>query len=338
MTPEEMNQITRTARTLANEILDSKLAPRSEAAYAAIIKRCYVRDAEGNIEGFEYPPEPTRKRTYYQYRAAFRRYLGGQIKAILARADSCQRSGNQGMREAELAGLQEILEMLGPEGRFGKKFIANQDTERTENRSKRRTLRYFQKNWEEKVFEAAGPIWQPAIAALAIAGCRPGELEKGVCVTKDMDKVTLRIAGLKTNSGHGQPQRTITVYRTDLTAKYIDALPEGEVKVKSGSLRTTLNRISHRLWPKKKEKISAYSFRHRTASNAKAAGVDPVEIAAILGHSVTKTQSMYGATAQGSRSRGEGVTATASREIRDNRRLPPGLREDLAETASARPE
>jgi integrase len=164
-------------------------------------------------------------------------------------------------------------------------------------------------------------------------------LAKGVSVTKNGDSVTFRISGIKTNSGHGQPERTITISRTDLTARFIDALPdEGEVKVNAGSLRTTLNRLSHRLWPKKKATISAYSFRHRAASDVKAAGVAPVVIAATLGHAVTKTQSMYGASAQGSASRGEGITAAGSRPIKDNRRLPPGLREDLAEAEAARPE
>jgi len=255
MTSDEMNQITKTARTLAKTILDQPIGERTKVAYAQIIERCWIRDGEGDKVGFEYPPEPTRKRTYYQYRAAFRRYLGNQIKAILARADSCQRSGNQEMREAEMAALPGILELLGPEGRFGKKFVADPEKEKTENRGKRRTLRYFEKNWAGQVFEAAPPAWRPAIAVLALAGCRPGELAKGVQVTKASDKVTFRIICLKTNSGHGQPERTVTISRTDLTTRYIDALPNnGEVQINPGSLRTILNRISHRLWPKKKQR------------------------------------------------------------------------------------
>ncbi len=335
MTTDEMNALTKTARTLMNGILGHPISAATEATYAKIIERHYTRDEEGTPDGIVYP-QPTRKRTWYQARAAFRRNIAGQVKAILKRADDCQRAGDRLGRANELDALPACLEMLGPEGRFGKKATFDPETERKENRGKRRTLKHFPDDWREKVFSAASPRMQRAIAALALSGCRPSELSKGVQISRTGDRITMTIKGSKTNDGHGQPERAITIERNEENAMFFACLDPGEISEDDGYVRVSLHRISRRLWPRHKNVVSAYNFRHQVASDIKSAGTDSSQIAMTLGHAVEKTQSMYGQALQGSGKSGI-IAATGSREVKDNRRLPPGLREDLGEEETSRP-
>ena len=59
--------------------------------------------------------------------------------------------------------------------------------------------------------------------------------------------------------------------------------------------------------------ISAYSFRHQSASDMKGRGDDPVKIAEALGHASTRTQSRYGSPSKGIRA--DRSSARATREV-----------------------
>lgn len=334
MTTEEMNELTKVARSLANEILEQAIAPGTKETYQKIIDRhvpkAYIcsEDMEGISISYKYP-EPTRKRTWYQVRAAFRRDLAEGIKQILSRADHCQRVGNVGRREAELTALPKVIEMLSPEGIFGKKVKFDASVERKENKGKRRTLRNLPDSWREMIFDASTPKLKQSVAVLALTGCRPDELKKGISVSESELGIIFTIHGSKTNDGHGQQERTLTIERTEQNARFFDAIQAGEIQEDDGYVRVSLNRLSKKIWPNRKSVISAYNFRHQMISDLKNTGADSIRIALTLGHSVTKTQSMYGQANQGRSGSGGLIDASGSREVKNNRRLPKKLREEV---------
>ena len=331
MTTEEMNELTKSARMLANEILNPAISPGTQETYRKIIDRHSIREysdsPEGTIVDYEYP-EPTRKRTWYQVRAAFRRFHAEGICHILRRADACQRSGNAAMREEEMGALHEVMAELSSEGRFGKKVQFDPNIERKENKGKRRTLRNFPDDWREMIFNASPERLKRSVAVLALTGCRPDELKKGISISVSGNVITFAICGSKTNNGHGQPERTLSIWRDEQNAQFFDAIKPGKIQEDDGYIRVSLRRISKKIWPKRKSIISAYSFRHQMSADLKKNGIDCEEIALRLGHSVTKTQSIYGHTNQG-KSGGIGqFEITGSRKVKDNRRLPQKLREE----------
>lgn len=59
--------------------------------------------------------------------------------------------------------------------------------------------------------------------------------------------------------------------------------------------RIALWRAARALWPRRKKQPTLYSPRHQFAADAKSVGLQPTEIAALMGHSVTEThQAHYG--------------------------------------------
>lgn len=59
--------------------------------------------------------------------------------------------------------------------------------------------------------------------------------------------------------------------------------------------RRALHRAAHALWPRRHHHPTLYTGRHQFAANAKASGLAPEAVAALMGHAVTEThQTHYG--------------------------------------------
>lgn len=329
MTQDEMNLLTRNTRALANSILGQAISQKSIDEYARIIHRHSTSSETGELRLPD--PQNMRKRTWFTVKAAFRRYYATQILMILKEADYYQRDGNQKDREFCLLRLADPITKISPEmnGLFAQIRHFDPTKERNENKGKRKTLKSFPDDWRQRIFDAATPRLRKSVAIHALTGCRPAELEKGITISESGEGVlTFRIQGAKTDRGHGQPVRTLTISRNPNNAIFYDVLEGGgEFKEDSGFVRVNLHRLSRKLWPRHKSTISAYSFRHQLASDIKKSGTDPIEIAMVLGHSGTRTQSLYGHAAQGGKGgASHGITVVGSRKVKDNRRLPPGRR------------
>jgi integrase len=71
--------------------------------------------------------------------------------------------------------------------------------------------------------------------------------------------------------------------------------------LKSSSLEHQLKRLQGRLatvtkklWPRRKHRISLYSYRHLMGSDLKASGMSRIEIAAVMGHQSVDSVNVYG--------------------------------------------
>ena len=70
---------------------------------------------------------------------------------------------------------------------------------------------------------------------------------------------------------------------------------QGDFEVAYQGCRLALHRATKTLWPRRMQQPSLYTGRHQFAANAKASGLMPEAIAALMGHAVTEThQTHYG--------------------------------------------
>ena len=150
---------------------------------------------------------------------------------------------------------------------------------------------------------------------LTLTGCRPSELVHGIDAWRGKDEVTGKllihfcIRGAKVKDSQGQPQRTIS-YATNgphPLVIVVNELPDTQpVPRVFAQVRSTVNltleirRLAHSLWPKHKQPITAYCFRHQFAADLKASG-DEDAASRGLGHISARTRRFYGTAGQASK-------------------------------------
>lgn len=181
--------------------------------------------------------------------------------------------------------------------------------------SKRSQMASFSDDWPDQIWAAVsginggkGAAWRLAVAVLAVTGCRPSALERGVTfsLVRDGSKsfIEATIPGVKLTSTRGQPEHRFrwatesdTHRPTELLtlAKAAMAAPGRTLTITydAEAISTRLREVSRTLWPRRKFQITAYCYRHLLSATAKAAGADPAELAAAMGHRSTESQGAY---------------------------------------------
>ena len=166
--------------------------------------------------------------------------------------------------------------------------------------------------------------WLDHAAVAALSGARPEELQ-----TATYDRVgndlRITIKGAKFSATKGQEWRKLVIKNDGgsefqhLIAKATSspkalALPSG-VKDYPDSFSAALARAGKQVFPAGCPRMSGYVYRHAFASDLKADGLPREQIAAALGHAVTKTQDCYGRAA-GGRAGARAVSVTCERGIK----------------------
>jgi integrase len=193
---------------------------------------------------------------------------------------------------------------------------------------KRKDLRGLPDDWRQQILDLM-PNYRLPILTLAITGCRPAELVKGVEWTLVNDKLHAVIHGAKVTKYAGQTIREL-IYPVEpgMSMALADILRENNgslrVTVKSaGSITWAIRSVGKRAFPKFKKAITAYCFRHQVAADEKAnsqGSEDPkaamLTLSALLGHAVDRTRGYYGHQKQ---ARSGGVSpekVVASKEVK----------------------
>lgn len=153
-----------------------------------------------------------------------------------------------------------------------------------------------------------GGQWHLPLAVMYATGCRPAELKEGVHVRRrPSGQIEVVIKGAKINAkqGRGMPIRVQVLQTKDPENKpypwagpLLAALENEEkirVQIKSpDAFSKRIAEASRKLWPKRHEHASAYSFRHAFARDLKVANSPQLMIAGAMGHATTKAQGSYG--------------------------------------------
>lgn len=201
-------------------------------------------------------------------------------------------------------------------------------------------IRGLPSDWREQLFaRLPGPQRTPFLV-LALTGCRPIELQKGVWVTLaeqgGRDLFLFEIEGAKVTTHSGQPQRQLwrEIHRCPLATLLYNRLcdvldgasaqPRIQVSVACGrSVSDAVTRYGTQLWPQH-GRLSAYALRYQFKEDLRLAGRNRDFIARAMGHSNDVSQNYYGPrrrsnfkpSGQGAHSDAGFVSAQASRVIR----------------------
>ena len=144
------------------------------------------------------------------------------------------------------------------------------------------------------------------LACGSLTGLRPTEWQTVQVEFPDADRpeeddhliLVVKNAKHDHERAHGA-ERRVHVYLaqehwTDFLSFIHDLQAQDYQKAYTGC-RTALWRAARALWPRRKKQPTLYSSRHQFAADAKSVGLEPTEIAALMGHSITEThQAHYG--------------------------------------------
>lgn len=183
-------------------------------------------------------------------------------------------------------------------------------------------------DWRDRLWNRLTKLKSPWLTYAAVAsltGCRPTEIE-GVQVAMDnAGGLIFTIEGAKTNDGHGQPVRVLTLCNDPPRPEFAHLYKLAPFEVKapevsnpSNAFTKALERASRASFTTKAPLMSPYVYRHALASDLKADATDPAQIAQVLGHSVERTQRFYGHTASGTKGN-RCVCAIGNREVRTHK-------------------
>lgn len=174
--------------------------------------------------------------------------------------------------------------------------------------TKRTGLSSLPKDWRQRLWRLVRPdaLYRDAIAVLSVVGARPAEVTRGIRVRLFKDGMTLifRINGAKVTETQGQPIRVIRSICTRPEADHLREMcrkAKGTVLIRAvcspKRLRDSVSHYGSMAFPIKEEDdyiVSPYSFRHQISADMKTEETDRKRIAAVLGHTSTRTASKYG--------------------------------------------
>jgi len=273
------------------------------AGYKREAKRLASNAKNGDIAGMLVAArETTKARTWYRRRAALVHVTRTMLERLMQTQTAMQ-------REAKDEAWSSLVKQMG---RWADAFQEMIDAKPPEvlqpRRSKRASLAGLPPDWRRQLVDRV-PTYRDAALVCAVTGCRPAELETGVQLRIEGGMLVARIDGAKVREKHGQPWRELSwsletendLVR-ELVAKVAGAGGLLTVATASGKrFSDALAKASARIWPKRREPLTAYSFRHAAAADMKASGLPGDDISAALGHASDVTKSMYGHARQGSR-------------------------------------
>lgn len=168
------------------------------------------------------------------------------------------------------------------------------------SKMKRFPMRDFRKILNALEYEKhdwSGDLENWLIAGL-LTGLRPGEWARTKYFEDESGPYILVQNAKKTNGRAHGPTRTILL--DGLNNSERNTIKEhisranifehaNDYKRFYHACAAILSRLTRRLWPKRTEHVTLYSTRHQFSANAKASGLLPEELAALMGHAVDTT-------------------------------------------------
>lgn len=353
MEKQELYDIVREARQALRPThpqaatLDNKVTDKTEQEYWKCVRRFFTKiplksnrsraTQEDNTEieevaRFAYFPEDaeaiikkvssySKASTIRTYATAIRYVSMRSLDQILKRIDRNQKDGNW---EAayRIASSKFMIALIRLARTLPEEYLKGA-TQRSPRKSKKQSLTGLPDDWRFKVIERADPEYQLAITMLALTGCRPEELAKGIRVTQREDGLYAEIHGAKVTQHAGQVKRTLKLHpvkASELLSPYMKGLEVMVVKFdQKNSLTTHIRSVAKKLWPRKKESVTSYCFKHAMSADCKASPDfknHPESISMVLGHRVDRTRSYYGTGSQGNLDGMAPAEVTASHEVR----------------------
>lgn len=187
-------------------------------------------------------------------------------------------------------------------------------------------------------------LWQAAkelddrdetCAAILLAenlGVRPVEM---LSLRVDPESGVVHVIGAKKAGGLRGADRVLTlpddikVRKNIASAARIVQRAEREKEGAIHRIQSRLDRLSRKLWPRRKGRPSLYTFRHAMGGNLKALGLNRRAVAYIMGHQSTQSVEVYGDRRKGTGTVGIKITGQEAQAFqgRENHSEPHAPRE-----------
>ncbi len=296
--------------------VDTKLTPNTEADYLKIAKRLYGVGKDKNIL-HPYDAESiiakvrsvSKYSTLRKYARAIRHEALKKLSEILQKLDKAQRNNQHDLvknvvMQPSFDGYITLAKMLPAEYKEG--WIPE-----SKRKSKKISLRGLPEDWREQMANnSSGQYHIPMLVILA-TGCRPAELKNGVKLILENGELSAVINGAKVTKHSGQEIRNLKLANNEITEKLKTYLIKDNgnpiiTVEKPNSVSTHMRSVGKRIWPKRKESITAYTARHAMAADCKASPLsetNPDFVSKVLGHQADDTKSYYGTRSQSSSDR-----------------------------------
>jgi hypothetical protein len=260
------------------------------------------------------------KSTHQHLRSALIWYHKNAIREIAMAHGwpSCDFAGLE-LKLAPHLGALDILQPIAPERALIQSCEFSYRGLKKTAFSKRRALASLPPDWREQMIGLVDIDERLPLVLLAVTGCRPSEIAKGVEIRRQGKYFLVGIIGSKVRGENGQPFRVLQINAKHAWGKRLAECLEDESEViryqeRVRILQHKIARIARR-WKQSMGisgyQISSYSFRHQLAADLKHLGEPPIWISAVLGHRSTRTASCYGAWSQGSGEQGAVIKTVA---------------------------
>ena len=201
--------------------------------------------------------------------------------------------------------------------------------QRIAKHSKKSDLKHLPDNWRQEIINRM-PKYKLQVITLALTGCRPEELKKGVKWELSNNQLIATIKGAKVKELSGQPERKLTFEISgDIAFQMAEYLgTQSEISIitvlDKSALTDAISSAGRRAFKSKSVKsVSAYSFRHQFAADGKADCMtrpDPeaalIDLSAALGHLSSATKGFYGNFRQARGGGAKLLRVEASRQVK----------------------
>lgn len=241
---------------------------------------------------------------YYKKKAALRFCIQDRLKMYISQIRAY--GDDEDSIRKILSQASFVIDLYENHGRnTGKSPV----TTKNPNKSKKASLRRMPESWEDMIFAKCDNYdYKGALAILQLTGARPSEIARGVIVTGDESsdflEITIRGSKQGKEKRNGQAMRTIKI---DMRAQASYGSPKNYllsqvayegyllVRVNPKRLNDYVRRLAQKIWPRKKNQISPYSYRHQISADLKGEGegTPPSKIASVLGHRSIESQRNY---------------------------------------------
>lgn len=299
------------ARQLILKVPPSDISEATREEYASQFKRMITKNKTSTPDKLWNAICATRsKRTYYKRLAVVR--FG--IRDLIEKALRDTRKASNIKTLEFLIGIDDLVNQA-------KGICPIKDSK--PRHSKRQDIIGLPSDWRERMYKEIDRMdrdkYELSFIVMAVTGCRPEELHRGISIVTTADVVTFKIKGVKVKKIQGQPDREIDYSMSDqhplLQTFFSIYSGQTTVNIDSKSNYTgALERAGKRLWPKKIKNISSYCLRHQAASDFKF-HLSSEDASKAIGHLVDATKSLYGQK-QMSRNGLKPIAVRASREIK----------------------
>jgi integrase len=248
------------------------------------------------------------KSSYYAYRAAWLYICEREAKSYLKAAD---KEKDQDVKISLIRSAKKLVDAIRQtppdfdgknlrladagdyvsEWKQSKKFVQK-------SKSKKRQVSRLPSDWQQRFFDRlSGSKYQTVVSVIALCGARPVELHNGVRLCMDGGGIRFEIQSAKNHGGkYGQGLRSFTVHADNAMFQHLkDFISKGGEVVSVTSAKTLCEKMrgfSRDVFPSTSNHVSAYTFRHAFAAEAKAIlGADGAAVC--LGHCNDLSQTFY---------------------------------------------